>query len=57
MLQTQTKASELEKLSKLIYAGKLKIHVETVLPLTEARKAQELSQNGHARGKIVLKVV
>jgi hypothetical protein len=27
-----------------------------VLPLAEARKAQELSQSGHARGKIVLRV-
>ena len=31
--------------------------VETVLPLAEARRAHELSQSGHARGKIVLKVV
>jgi len=29
--------------------------VETVLPLAEARRAHELSQSGHARGKIVLK--
>jgi NADPH:quinone reductase-like Zn-dependent oxidoreductase len=30
--------------------------VEAVFPLNEARHAQELSQTGHARGKIVLKV-
>ena len=28
--------------------------LETVLPLPEARKAQELSKGGHSGGKIVL---
>jgi len=39
----------------LIDAGKVKTVVETVLPLAEARRAHELSQSGHVRGKIVLK--
>jgi hypothetical protein len=30
--------------------------VETVLPLAEARKAQELSKTGHSGGKIALEV-
>jgi NADPH:quinone reductase-like Zn-dependent oxidoreductase len=30
--------------------------VETVLPLSDARKAHKLNETGHARGKIVLKV-
>jgi len=34
---------------------KVKTVVDTVLPLAEARCAHELSQSGHARGKIVLK--
>ena len=40
----------------LVVSGKIKVNVETVLPLHEARKAQELSQKGHAGGKIVLEV-
>lgn len=40
----------------LVDSGKLKAIVETIVPLSEARRAQELSQTGHARGKIVLKV-
>jgi len=32
-------------------------NVETVLPLPEARKAQELSKTGHSGGKIVLEVL
>jgi hypothetical protein len=32
------------------------VHIESILPLSEARKAQELSQSGHTQGKIVLRV-
>jgi len=44
------------QISKLVATGIVKVNVETTFPLSEARKAQELSQSGHARGKIVLKV-
>ena len=30
--------------------------INTVMPLKDAARAQELSQTGHVRGKIVLKV-
>ena len=36
--------------------GRIKVEVAHVLPLSEARTALELSQGGHTRGKIVLKV-
>jgi NADPH:quinone reductase-like Zn-dependent oxidoreductase len=48
-------SSDLTEIAKLIDSGKVKTVVETVLPLAEARRAHELSQRGHARGKIVLK--
>ena len=48
-------SSDLTEIARLIDAGKVKTVVETVLPLAEARRAHELSQNGHGRGKIVLK--
>jgi len=48
--------SQLSEIAKLVDAGKLKPIVETVLPLFDARRAHELSETGHARGKIVLKV-
>jgi NADPH:quinone reductase-like Zn-dependent oxidoreductase len=47
----------LRELAKLAEGGKLHAIVETVLPLSEARKAMEASAGGHVRGKIVLKVV
>ena len=49
-------AAGLAGIARLIDSGKVKIVVDTVLPLAEARRAHELSQSGHARGKIVLKV-
>jgi NADPH:quinone reductase-like Zn-dependent oxidoreductase len=52
----QPKLAELQEMAKLVDAGQLRCVVETVLPLAEARRAQELSQSGHARGKIVLEV-
>jgi NADPH:quinone reductase-like Zn-dependent oxidoreductase len=41
---------------ELIDTGLIRPIVETVLPLKEVRKAHELSESGHTRGKIVLKV-
>jgi NADPH:quinone reductase-like Zn-dependent oxidoreductase len=49
-------ASQLAEIAKLVDSGKLKPVVETVLPLSDARRAHELSQTGHTRGKIVLRV-
>lgn len=48
---------QLTEIAKLIDAGQVKPTIDTVLPLAEARQAQEMSQSGHTRGKIVLKVV
>jgi NADPH:quinone reductase-like Zn-dependent oxidoreductase len=47
----------LAEIAKLVDAGRVKTVVETVLPLADARRAHELSEKGHVRGKIVLKVV
>lgn len=49
-------SSDLAEIAKLIDEGKVKPVVETVLPLAEARRAHELSETRHVRGKIVLKV-
>lgn len=53
----QPDAAVLAELARLVDGGKLRPYVESVLPLAEARRAQELSQGGHARGKIVLKIL
>jgi len=48
--------SKLGEIANLIDAGTLKVVVTEVQPLAEAQKAHVLSQAGHVRGKIVLKV-
>lgn len=50
-------AVSLAAITALVDAGKLFTVVDTVLPLSEARQAQELIQTGHTRGKIALKIV
>lgn len=50
-------AAQLSEIAALIDSGKVKPFVETVLPLSEARQAHEMSQSGRTRGKIVLQVV
>ena len=52
----QPSAQQLTEINQLIEEGKVKIHIETVLPLTEVKKAHQLSQGGRTRGKIVLQV-
>ena len=41
----------------LVDVEKLKAIVETILPLSDATRGQELSERGHVRGKIVLRVI
>ena len=48
--------AQLAQIAALIDAGDLKPVIAAVLPLTEAARAHEMSQTGHGRGKIVLKV-
>jgi NADPH:quinone reductase-like Zn-dependent oxidoreductase len=57
MVEDAKRNAELTQIAKLVANRQIQVNVETVLPLTEARKAQEISQTGHAHGKIVLKVI
>ncbi len=47
----------LAELARMIDAGQLAVHLGAVLPLEEAREAQDLVATHHSQGKIVLKVV
>lgn len=49
--------AQLQRIADLVLAGQLQPIVQTVLPLTDARAAHELSQAGHVRGKLVLEVL
>ena len=48
--------AQLAEIAKLIDSGELKPIIDRILPLSEARRAHELSQSGHIHGKIVLRV-
>lgn len=56
MRSDHNRGDELEKIGNLVVSGQVRVHIETVLPLHEARAALDLSQKGHTRGKIVLTV-
>jgi NADPH2:quinone reductase len=47
-------AARLDELAPLVVTGELPLHIEATYPLAEARAAQERSQTGHVRGKLVL---
>ena len=54
MIGVQPSSKQLREINQLIAEGKLKTHVATVLPLSEVRKAHQLSESGRTRGKIIL---
>jgi NADPH:quinone reductase-like Zn-dependent oxidoreductase len=54
---TRPNAAQLAEIARLVDAEQLKAIVETVLPLSDATRGQELSERGHTRGKIVLRVI
>ena len=47
---------QLARIAQLVAAGDVRVELAEVLPLTEIRRAHELSEAGHVRGKIVLTV-
>ena len=48
--------AQLAEIAKIIDSGQLAPVIDRILPLSEVRRAHELSQSGHTRGKIVLRV-
>jgi NADPH:quinone reductase-like Zn-dependent oxidoreductase len=49
--------AQLAEIGKLIDTGGVRVEISMVQPLAEAYKAHELSESGHARGKIVLRIM
>ena len=54
---TEPNAAQLAEIAQLADAKKLKVIVETTLALSDVMRGQELSESGHQRGKIVLRVL
>ncbi|WP_375497167.1 NADP-dependent oxidoreductase [uncultured Nostoc sp.] len=56
MMIMEPSASLLEQIANLFDSGQVKTDIAQIFPLSQARQAQELSQKGHVRGKIVLQM-
>jgi NADPH:quinone reductase-like Zn-dependent oxidoreductase len=46
----------LARLGELVGSGDLRVEIAEVIPLSEVKRAHELSETGHTRGKLVLSV-
>jgi NADPH:quinone reductase-like Zn-dependent oxidoreductase len=57
LTMVKPRGGDLEKIAALIEAGKLRTVIEAVFPLEQVAQAHRLSQTGHVRGKLVIKVV
>jgi NADPH:quinone reductase-like Zn-dependent oxidoreductase len=56
MLESRPDGANLAEIANIIDSGKLTPVINRILPLSEARRAHELSQSGHTHGKIALRV-
>lgn len=56
LLVMSPSSEQLARIAELVAAGEVRVEISEVLPLTEVQQAHELSESGHARGKIVLTV-
>ena len=56
VFMAQPKSAQLTEIARLIDDGRVKVEVQEVLPLNQARQAHEDLEHRHVQGKIVLKI-
>jgi NADPH:quinone reductase-like Zn-dependent oxidoreductase len=56
LTRVKPRGGDLEKISALIEAGKIRPVIEKTFPMEQMAEAHRLSEAGHVRGKIVVKV-
>jgi len=54
--QVRSSGAQLEEVGRLLDDGTIRVAIDSVFPLAEARKAHERAAKGHIRGKLVLTV-
>ena len=54
LLVTSPSSDQLARVAELVGSGEVRVEIAEVLPLTEVRRAHELNESGHTRGKIIL---
>jgi alcohol dehydrogenase len=55
-VRVEPRGGDLEKINALIEAGKLRPVIEKVFQLEEIAEAHRVSEGGHVRGKLVVKI-
>jgi NADPH:quinone reductase-like Zn-dependent oxidoreductase len=56
LLVMSPSSEQLGRIAELVAGGEVRVELSAVLPISEVRRAHELSESGHTRGKIVLTV-
>jgi NADPH:quinone reductase-like Zn-dependent oxidoreductase len=56
LMMVRYRWEDLAVLARMVEQGKLRPVIQEVLPLEEASRAHDLSEGGHVRGKVVVKV-
>jgi NADPH:quinone reductase-like Zn-dependent oxidoreductase len=56
MAQIKPRGGDLEKITTLIEAGKIRPVIDKVFTLEQIAEAHRLSETGHVRGKLVMRV-
>jgi NADPH:quinone reductase-like Zn-dependent oxidoreductase len=56
ILSVKPRGGDLEKITGLIEAGKIRPVIENAFPLEQIAEAHRLSETGHVRGKVVIKI-
>jgi len=56
LLVMSAASEQLSRIGELVAAGEVRLELAETLPIAEVQRAHELSESGHARGKIVLTV-
>jgi NADPH:quinone reductase-like Zn-dependent oxidoreductase len=55
-LAMKASSAVLSRIGELVASGEVRVEIAELLPLSDVRRAHELSEAGHTRGKIVLQI-
>jgi NADPH:quinone reductase-like Zn-dependent oxidoreductase len=56
LLVMSPKSEQLTRIAELVASGEVRVEIAEAMPLTDVKRAHELSESGHVRGKLVLSV-
>ena len=56
LLVTSPKSEQLAQIAELVADGDVRVEIAEAIPLADVKRAHELSESGHVRGKLVLTV-